>query len=78
MNIVMVKFNKTVKTSVQVRSLLSEKIKTEDILTIEAKYTDMMDGMFAVEVVGDVDKISALFEEIKDVQYAHPPQVKKL
>ena len=77
MNTVMVKFNKTVKTPIQVRDLLVQKIKTEDILTIEAKYTDMMDGLFAVEINGDVDKVSELFETIKEVQYAHPPKDRK-
>lgn len=76
MNIVMVKFSNVVKTSEQAKKLLLEVLKPEEVLSVESKYSDMIDGLFAVEVVGDAKKLASTIEGIKQVQYAHEPAAK--
>ncbi len=77
MNTVMVKFNSAVKTSDQAKKLLLEVLKEEEIGSVESKYSDMIDGLFAVEVSGDVKKTALTIESIKQVQYAHEPATRQ-
>lgn len=75
-NIVMVKVSSTIKGTAVVKNLLADKIGADNLISIEQKYADTMDGLFEVHVAIDADVASKKFEKIKGVQYAHPPQIR--